>query len=399
MYMHMYGDEAGSSVQAVLLTFNIFRFKSNFKSSTYETAGIGQFHLCSSAARRRPTADRGRNIITRRRLDTALILCRFGEAWKYRIDTMLLPLWMSAPRLFTRASPAPRMALSPEDDFALLSRRILELKQVHSLRGFALHKPLLPRQQLRIESMPASFADIVRECEATNSTLGVLGVDIDGTTVLQRGVEVSISEVSREFNDCGYGEPYVYSATLTGGRLFECVPTEAADAAAVQPGDLFASDVKFLDLELSDQMSAAQSPSRVVDLASRELTVLVQQWEELARGGGVTLWGKPRRQPSLHAGSADHDDAEDTNAAVTALLDSLGPFPEPNKPSERALWVAALITAGHAGGLPEMKIQIGPSMLTATTPLQRLSVAKTGLIDSIYRMKGGNWPLATFYWR
>lgn len=335
-------------------------------------------------------------------LDTALILYLPGRKiylLTYRIDTMLLPLWMSAPRLFTRASPAPRMALSPEDDFALLSRRILELKQVHSLRGFALHKPLLPRQQLRIESMPASFADIVRECEATNSTLGVLGVDIDGTTVLQRGVEVSISEVSREFNDCGYGEPYVYSATLTGGRLFECVPTEAADAAAVQPGDLFASDVKFLDLELSDQMSAAQSPSRVVDLASRELTVLVQQWEELARGGGVTLWGKPRRQPSLHAGSADHDDAEDTNAAVTALLDSLGPFPEPNKPSERALWVAALITAGHAGGLPEMKIQVGPSMLTATTPLQRLSVAKTGLIDSIYRMKGGNWPLATFYWR
>ena len=22
-----------------------------------------------------------------------------------------------------------------------------------------------------------------------------------------------------------------------------------------------------------------------------------------------------------------------------------------------------------------------------------------GLIDAIYRMKGGNWPLATFYWR
>ena len=68
-------------------------------------------------------------------------------------------------------------------------------------------------------------------------------------------------------------------------RIFELVEDEALTQFT------FARDVRFIDLGLSDLMSAAQSPSRVVDLASHELTLLIKQWEELARGGGVTLWG------------------------------------------------------------------------------------------------------------
>lgn len=326
-------------------------------------------------------------------------------------EIMLLqaPLWGGVhsppwgPWLASRAPQASRMSLTPDDDYALLSRRIGELKHVHRLKnGIVLREPLLPRQQLRLEAMPSVFADLAKECEATNGTLAIRGMDADGISVLSRGVEATITEVTREFNDCGFGEPYVYSATLTGGRLFECVPAEEDASSAtelLQPGDLFASDVRFLDLGLSDQLSAAQSPSRVVELASRELTLLVRQWEELARGGGVTLWGKPRQQQSsTGTGSVGQGNAEDTDAAITALLESLGPFPDPSQPSERALWVASLITAGRAGGLPAMK-SVRPSILTASTPLQRLAVAKTGLIDAIYRMKGGNWPLATFYWR
>ena len=38
-------------------------------------------------------------------------------------------------------------------------------------------------------------------------------------------------------------------------------------------------------------------------------------------------------------------------------------------------------------------------VLTAPTPLERLSAAKMGLVDSIYKLKGGKWPMATYFWQ
>lgn len=296
-----------------------------------------------------------------------------------------------------RRRAVPRMCSAADDssDFALLSRRINELKAVHFMEGIILSEPLLPRQSLRLEAMPEVFAEVVRECHSRNGTMGIIGADENGEP-LSCGVEVDITELTRESNDSGYGDPYVYSAVFTGQRIFELVEDEALTQFT------FARDVRFIDLGLSDLMSAAQSPSRVVDLASRELTLLIKQWEELARGGGVTLWGKPRRGTDAAAASdgqlADADAAAAVDAAVTALLNSLGALPDLEYPSERALWAAALITAGRAGGQPAM-VGVRPSILTAKTPLERLAVAKTGLVDAIYRMKGGKWPLDTFYWQ
>ncbi|EOD05626.1 hypothetical protein EMIHUDRAFT_220074 [Emiliania huxleyi CCMP1516] len=56
------------------------------------------------------------------------------------------------------------------------------------------------------------------------------------------------------------------------------------------------------------------------------------------------------------------------------LIDKdLGEMPPADRPSERALWVAALLNPG-------------------------LSVAKTGMVDSMYKLKGGSWPMNTYYW-
>ena len=303
-----------------------------------------------------------------------------------------------SPPDIARRSAVPRMCSVADDssDFALLSRRIDELKAVHFMEGIILSEPLLPRQVLRMEAMPEVFADLVRECHSRNDTLGIIGADDNGEP-LSCGVEVAITELIRETNDSGYGDPYVYSAAFIGHRIFELVHEEALTQFT------FARDVRFVDLGLSDLMMAAKSRSRVVDLASRELTLLIRQWEELARGGGVTLWGKPRRDTAAVTAAsedqqlADADAAAAVDAAVTALLDSLGELPDLEFPSERALWAAALITAGRAGGQPAMAA-VRPAILTAKTPLERLAVAKTGLVDAIYRMKGGNWPLDTFYW-
>ena len=46
-----------------------------------------------------------------------------------------------------------------------------------------------------------------------------------------------------------------------------------------------------------------------------------------------------------------------------------------------------------------MYICIPRKVLLATTPLARVSAAKLGLIDSIYRLKGGDWPMASYYWQ
>ena len=287
-------------------------------------------------------------------------------------STTTLNLPRAVPAVPARAVP-PRMSADESSDFALLSRRIDELRAVHFMEGIILTEPLLPRQTLRLDAMPEAFAELVRECHASNRTIGIIGGDTNGEP-LNRGVEATIAELTRECNDAGYGDPFVYSAVFTGERIFELV--KADDALPVFK---FACDVRFLDLGLSDQISAAQSPSRVVELASRELTVLVRQWEELARGGGVTLWGKPRNAASAAAsapasapataaatdGELDADAAA-VDAAVTSLLESLGSLPGLESPSERALWVAALITAGRAGGQPAMAA-VRPSILTATT--------------------------------
>ena len=44
-------------------------------------------------------------------------------------------------------------------------------------------------------------------------------------------------------------------------------------------------------------------------------------------------------------------------------------------------------------------LDIRPAVLTAPTPLERLSAAKMGLVDSIYKLKGGKWPMATYFWQ
>mgnify|MGYP004400043611 FL=1 len=44
-------------------------------------------------------------------------------------------------------------------------------------------------------------------------------------------------------------------------------------------------------------------------------------------------------------------------------------------------------------------LDIRAEVLTATTPMERLAAAKMGLVDSIYKLKGGNWPMSTYFWQ
>ena len=68
-------------------------------------------------------------------------------------------------------------------------------------------------------------------------------------------------------------------------------------------------------------------------------------------------------------------------------------------PGERAIWVAALICPCGTDRASWPVLDIRAEVLTATTPMERLAAAKMGLVDSIYKLKGGNWPMSTYFWQ
>ena len=248
-----------------------------------------------------------------------------------------LPATPTSTRRAAQRRAAPSMTDSDGADLALLSKRIDELKSVQTIKGLVLPEVLLPGQRMRLSLMAPDCADLA--CTANETVIGALGTH--RARVLSHGVQAHVTELQRECSDSGYGDAYRWSATLVGGRVFERqVPAEVPD------GRVFSGEVRWLDLGLSDTLaSARRPPSRTVELAARELAPLVEQWLELARGGGSTLWGKPRAKAASGQG-----DAEQAEAVVGRMLTSLGPMPGAEVPSERAIWVAALICPFGARG-------------------------------------------------
>ena len=237
----------------------------------------------------------------------------------------------------------------------------------------------------------------ISNCLRRNPLVGVVGTRVDEATstcvMLSHGVEAHVTNLVREFGDSGYGDASRWSATLRGGRVFERQGERPKPSSAVT-----SSEVRWLDLGLSDELSARRSPSRAVELASRELGSLVGAWLELARGGGATLWGTDRASASARWGGVDPSSRPDRAAALERMLKDLGEMPPAGRPSERALWVAALLNPCGADRQAWPVLDIRPAVLTATTPMERLSVAKTGMVDSMYKLKGGSWPMNTYYW-
>lgn len=241
---------------------------------------------------------------------------------------------------------------------------------------------------------------------ASEATLGVLGTS-DGR-VLRHGVEATIADLTSHTDGSG-------RATLVGGRLFRTLkelPSECVLSQAVPR----MSPVHYLDLNLQDEIEKKREPnSRTLDLCARELGPLVMRWADLVR-----LTGRERTPGQL-------DDA----------FRALGEMPTADHPSERALWVAALmnpadlaradtdLTEGGTGGDAKaeeaagdrkgdrasdravvadeetpscLAHEIRPAVLGAESALERLSLAKTCIVDACYRLKGGKWPMDSYYW-
>ena len=69
---------------------------------------------------------------------------------------------------------------------------------------------------------------------------------------------------------------------------------------------------------------------------------------------------------------------------IQTLLSEIGPMPGAEYADDRALWVAALINPLPALGVA---LEIRPAALAARDALERVEVARRGLVDSIERLK------------
>lgn len=242
-------------------------------------------------------------------------------------------------------------------DASLLQKRMAELQHSEALPVVMLPETMLPRQRLRLTQH--QWLEGVLS-EGNHTRIGVLS-----RASPLHGVEATL-------DDDG--------ASLVAKRVIAC--TE--DGMEASLGNCVETRVRFADLKLADALNAASSPSRAVELTARELGPLVERWLGLL---------------------AERQTPDGTNAADDVLA-ALGPLPGIDTPSERALYVAALLnpygcrfdaTEGDVDSLWPA-IEIRSTMLTAPTAMHRLTIAKTGLVDSIYKLKGGQWPMNTYYW-
>ena len=233
----------------------------------------------------------------------------------------------------------------------MLQRRIEEMKAEEDLPLVVLPETMLPRQRLNVDTWSWLAGAL-----GNNTRVGLLS---RASPTL--GVEAVLADDG---------------ATLVGQRVF--MRTEAGEAGA-SIGDALTTRVRYLDLDLADAMDGARTQSRAVSLIAGELGPLLERWLDLlaeqAEGAG--------------------------GAAVQRELAALGDLPGVDRPSERALFCAALLNPfgcrdGDASRWPALEIR--SVVLTAPSAAQRLAAAKTGLVDSIYKLKGGKWPMNAYYW-
>ena len=247
---------------------------------------------------------------------------------------------------------------------------------------------MLPRQVLQIQIQHPTLKSLMRSRVAMETpTLGMLGmarISTGQTVPLKAGVEVEIVEIDKVAAGDGGGER-PWDVSLRAGRRFviegdvektEGGWTEARvkflDSSAEEEGEVlrFATEpgsaAEDPSAGLGDRLSVARaiSKSRVFtepNMKMKDNASLVDRWIELAR------------QNERHPGQVD------------ALLRQLGEIPPEHEPTERALWVGALINP-----LPSMGVamEIRPALLLSKRAEERVQVALDGILRSIRHMDG-----------
>eukprot|EP00984_Skeletonema_dohrnii_P024967 scaffold14120_cov90-Skeletonema_dohrnii-CCMP3373.AAC.4 len=278
-----------------------------------------------------------------------------------------------------------------EDTFlSSLQSRLQQVEDNSTRLPLMILDTMLPRQILQIQiqhpTLKALMKHRVNEETPTLGMLGMARLSTGQTVPLKTGVEVEIIQMEKatdsppDNTSSSTGEEEGWDISLRAGRRFlidgEVDKTEDGWTEA---------RVKFLDSseeEETEISSAMKGPSSTESIGDRlSVARAIQKCKEFTApnmnmNGSLSLvdrWIELAKENERHPGQID------------VLLKQLGEIPPEHEPTERALWVGALINP-----LPSMGVatEIRPALLVSKKAEERVQVALEGLLKSIRHMDG-----------
>lgn len=226
----------------------------------------------------------------------------------------------------------------------ILASRIAAMSaEMSTVRLFVLDA-MVPGQRLSFAAPP----QLVETMKTSQHRVVMFGVDPGRRLLCTHGTSVSLEQA--EERDDGDWDVVL---TAEGGRLCELVELGDDEGSRWSGRE---AQVRWLSLDSPDETMTDALLAR-----SAALEKLVDQWASLVRGGR-------ERSPNQ----------------LDGVIKDLGPMPDADAPSARALWIAGLINPLPALGVA---LEIRPAALQAPTAEVRLQVVEVGLQDSIKRLQ------------
>lgn len=287
---------------------------------------------------------------------------------------------------------SPQLASSEDaagDDpfLSSLQSRVRQVEETCNTLPLMILDTMLPRQILQIQIQNENLKALMRNRLGKETpTLGMLGMaklSTGQTVPLKTGVEVQIIQLEKATGAlppdarAADGEER-WDISLRAGRRFVI----AGDVEKTA-GGWTEAQVTFLDSQKEEDKEVQNVAPSEADAGGDRLSVAraiskARQFTEpnMNMKGGASLvqrWIELATVNERHPGQ------------IEALLRQLGDMPPEHEPTERALWVGALINP-----LPSMGVatEIRPALLVSKQAEERVQVALEGIIKSIKHMEG-----------
>jgi hypothetical protein len=252
------------------------------------------------------------------------------------------------------------MSTESDDFYKALQSRMAQVADNDSKLPIVVLDTMLPRQVMKIEVENDIFQALVKHCVMKETPrFGMIGTATLSATgaawPLQNGVEVEMVD-----------PPLVVEGKSSANALR--VKLKATRRFRINEGELHTNPagwtearVVFLDDSQEDDPASLARAIQVATQLTNPKNNLVDQWIALAK-------------------TREHFPGQ-----IDQLLEDLGEIPSPEEPTERALWVGALVNPLPAMGVA---MEIRPQLLMARSAEERIGTAYNGLLASIQHMDG-----------
>ena len=294
-----------------------------------------------------------------------------------------LPLLSSRPCPWARSVSVSVSSSPSSDDAAFMEAlrgRVEEVADRTDVMPLLVLDSLLPRQVLGLAVRNPGLLRLLRErIRSEVPTVGVMGTARvagpagGGVVYLRRGVEAIVDVQEAEGGGEGDGaaaKEGVVRIELRAGRRFEI----EGDVMEVEGEGWTEARVRFLDSTDEEEQEGSDALAAAISKAGR-LTAPTS-WDGSASGrplSAIDRWIELATE------------RERTPGQIEELVRGLGPVPPADRPTERALYVGALINPLPAMGVA---VEIRPALLTAEGAERRVDIALEGILGSIRHMDG-----------